>query len=67
MADVIDRAQAQADFHLQREIDRTASDPSAESEPFCVECGDTIPEARREAVPGCRFCVTCQMELESRQ
>lgn len=25
----------------------------------CVECGDEIPVARREAVPGCRKCVHC--------
>jgi phage/conjugal plasmid C-4 type zinc finger TraR family protein len=26
----------------------------------CEECGEAIPEARREAVPGVRLCVPCQ-------
>lgn len=26
----------------------------------CEECGVAIPEARREAVPGVRLCITCQ-------
>lgn len=26
----------------------------------CVECGEEIPEARRQAVPGARHCVSCQ-------
>ena len=26
----------------------------------CEECGETIPEARRIAVPGARLCVGCQ-------
>jgi len=26
----------------------------------CAECGAEIPEARRNAVPGVRFCVGCQ-------
>ena len=31
----------------------------------CEECGEPIPEARREAVPGVRRCVTCQDASES--
>jgi phage/conjugal plasmid C-4 type zinc finger TraR family protein len=34
------------------------------SEEFCVECGDDIPEARRVAVPGCKYCVDCQQLKE---
>lgn len=30
----------------------------------CVECGDTIAEARRKAMPGTRHCVDCQAELD---
>lgn len=26
----------------------------------CEDCGETIPEARRRAVPGARRCVACQ-------
>lgn len=33
----------------------------------CEGCGDEIPEARRLAVPGCRFCVICQGRMEVRR
>ena len=26
----------------------------------CAECGTSIPEARRNAIPGVRLCVACQ-------
>jgi phage/conjugal plasmid C-4 type zinc finger TraR family protein len=26
----------------------------------CAECGNPIPEARRNAVPGVRLCLSCQ-------
>ncbi len=41
--------------------------PVGESLTHCEECGDDIPEARREAMPGVRYCVKCQSELEKRQ
>ncbi len=31
----------------------------------CAECGASIPEARRKAVPGVRFCVACQQEADA--
>jgi phage/conjugal plasmid C-4 type zinc finger TraR family protein len=34
--------------------------------PECEECGTTIPQARREAVPGVTRCVACQEAAESR-
>ena len=43
-----------------------ASMPSGESETHCVECGEPIPERRREAVPGVRTCVACQSIRDSR-
>lgn len=33
----------------------------------CEECGDSIPEARRHAVPGVRLCLACQQELDHEQ
>lgn len=26
----------------------------------CLECGDKIPDKRREAEPGCEMCVKCK-------
>ena len=28
----------------------------------CTDCGDEIPERRRQAIPGVRTCVSCQAE-----
>ena len=33
----------------------------------CEECGEDIPEARREAVPGVRRCVACQTGADKRR
>ena len=30
----------------------------------CLNCGRTIDDGRRAAVPGCCLCVTCQDRLE---
>lgn len=38
--------------------------PRGESLTHCEECGADIPQARREAVPGVRYCVDCQSELD---
>ncbi|OJU10057.1 MAG: hypothetical protein BGN86_11685 [Caulobacterales bacterium 68-7] len=32
----------------------------------CVECGDAIPQARREALPGVKTCITCQTGRDRR-
>ena len=41
--------------------------PQGESLPFCEECGEPIPEARRRALPGVRLCVECQEERDKYQ
>ncbi|HYD13754.1 MAG TPA: DksA/TraR family C4-type zinc finger protein [Allosphingosinicella sp.] len=38
--------------------------PAGEGETHCVECGEEIPQRRREALPGVRTCVTCQAALD---
>ena len=63
------------DGAVQEQIDATVKDgigrarsrlrqgPSAN---HCEACATPIPEARRTAVPGVRFCITCQ-EAEDRE
>jgi phage/conjugal plasmid C-4 type zinc finger TraR family protein len=41
--------------------------PQGESLTHCEECESEIPEARRRAMPGVRYCVKCQAEREKRQ
>ena len=57
------------DGAVQDQIDDTVSDavsaararlPVGESERWGVECGEEIPEKRREALPGVKRCVACQ-------
>lgn len=38
--------------------------PCGESLEFCDECGEEIPEGRRQAVPGVRLCVECQEKAD---
>lgn len=61
------------DGAVQDQIDATVDDavnrvrqqlPQGESRERCEECGDTIAEARRVAVPGVRYCLTCQAEKD---
>lgn len=33
----------------------------------CEECDCAIPEARRKAIPGIRFCIACQSALEEQE
>ncbi|MDG6080130.1 DksA/TraR family C4-type zinc finger protein [Erythrobacter litoralis] len=57
------------DGAVQDQIDDTVSDavsaarsrmPKGESAEYCDECGEPIPEKRRNALPGVRTCVECQ-------
>ena len=41
--------------------------PDGKSLTHCEECKSTIPEARREAIPGVRLCVNCQSAHDKMQ
>ncbi len=57
--------QDQIDASIEDEIKRARSRlPAGESRTHCEECGEAIPEARRQAIPGVRLCVDCQAELD---
>lgn len=64
-----------ADGDTQKQIDDTINDavakikgslPVGESLLECEECGEGIAENRRLAIPGVRFCLGCQAELEKK-
>ncbi len=57
------------DGAVQDQIDATVKDavdrakarlPTGPSLTHCADCGTQIPEARQQAIPGVRLCVTCQ-------
>ena len=53
--------QDQIDASVEDAVERTRRRlPRGESLLECEECGDEIPEGRREALPGVRLCVACQ-------
>ncbi|MEM7194380.1 MAG: DksA/TraR family C4-type zinc finger protein [Pseudomonadota bacterium] len=58
--------QDQIDASIKDAVERARSQlPSGDSLTHCEECGDAIPEARRAAVPGVKFCVPCQSEADT--
>lgn len=60
--------QEQIDATVKDAIDRAKSQlPSGPSLMQCENCGQAIPEARREAIPGVRLCVSCQEIAEKDQ
>ena len=69
MADFADIASDYSEQVLQRTLDarpRFAVHSTLSAE-LCEECGVSIPQARREAVPGCELCVDCQGYREGRR
>ena len=53
--------QEQIDATVKDAIDRAKSHfPQGPSRSHCAECGAEIPEARRRAIGGVRFCIACQ-------
>ncbi|MBY7857057.1 TraR/DksA C4-type zinc finger protein [Vibrio fluvialis] len=62
-----DAAKAEAKFQQMALANHRAvclPERSLESQTECLECGDEIPQARREAVKGCVYCTSCQAEKE---
>lgn len=57
--------QEQIDASIKDAIKQARSEmPVGESLTHCDECGEAIPEARRQAIAGVRFCVNCQSERD---
>ncbi|WP_136163449.1 DksA/TraR family C4-type zinc finger protein [Sphingomonas flavalba] len=63
------------DGAVQDQIDDTVADavkrarvmmPAGESADYCEDCGEPIPQARRDALPGTRTCISCQSARDAR-
>ncbi len=61
---VQDQIDASVDDAVRRARSRL---PQGRSLSHCEECGESIPKARREAVPGVRYCIVCQESVDSEQ
>lgn len=58
MADEIDVSQAESEFLLSLRLSQRAK-YQGQSAKICIECGESIPLARRLALPGVQHCVNC--------
>lgn len=63
------------DGAIQKQIDASVNDAvqyarsnlvSGASAELCEECDEPIPQARRLAVPGVKYCLSCQADLEGK-
>lgn len=61
-------AQIQSLFTNQNAVDqvrnRLAQQSLRASAEYCEQCGDDIPPARQQAIPGVQMCVECQSRSE---
>ncbi len=46
---------------VRKQLEEQRKRPSATE---CEECGEDIPKARQEAIPGVQLCIYCQTKLE---
>jgi phage/conjugal plasmid C-4 type zinc finger TraR family protein len=49
---------------LANQLARTKPLANQQSQTYCSECGEEIPQARRIAQRGCQYCVECQAAKE---
>jgi phage/conjugal plasmid C-4 type zinc finger TraR family protein len=66
MTDIYDRAQELEQKQREAALRQQAavSRPLGTSLTHCDDCGEAIPQKRRDAAPGCTRCITCQTEAE---
>lgn len=66
MADIIDSASELEDLQRDAALSMRRINRNAVSATHCVDCCEAIPELRREKVPGCQRCSSCQQDEELR-
>ena len=64
MTDIIDKASENEALFLAEALYKAGRPSEGVSNYECDDCGEPIPEARRQAVPGCTRCVFCQEYFE---
>ncbi|HCI6474758.1 TPA: TraR/DksA family transcriptional regulator [Klebsiella quasipneumoniae subsp. quasipneumoniae] len=60
MPEIIDQASELAERRLEMTIQNMRINHEAVSATHCRDCGEEIPERRRELVAGCQRCADCQ-------
>lgn len=64
--DIIDTAAEIEELQRNAALSAHRLNRNAVSATRCEECDEELPEARRNAYPGCTMCVSCLSELELR-
>ena len=60
-----DREQLDREAAIEHERGHYARDWQAASATECAGCGATLPDARRQAVPGVQLCIDCRSAAEA--
>lgn len=60
--------QEQIDATIKDAIEKARSELLVDQDAalYCEECGVAIPQARREAIKGVKYCINCQQQLENK-
>lgn len=62
--DLVTREQLRAEHRFEQQRKAQAAKPVPPSATDCAECGDEIPEGRRQAIKGVQLCTECQQLTE---
>jgi phage/conjugal plasmid C-4 type zinc finger TraR family protein len=65
MPDLMDLAQERQAMVLDAQISKARAVRAGRNVFFCDDCGELIPDARREILPGVETCTACQEVRES--
>ncbi|HDE1562538.1 TPA: TraR/DksA family transcriptional regulator [Klebsiella pneumoniae] len=66
MPEIIDQANELEELQREAAIAKCRINHNAVSATHCRDCGEEIPDRRRELVAGCLRCADCQEEEELR-
>ena len=66
MPEIIDQANELEELQREPAIAKCRINHAAVSATHCRDCGEEIPERRRELVAGCQRCVSCASDIELR-
>ena len=66
MPDLMDLAQVRQAMVLEAQISKARTVCAGRNVFFCDDCGEVIPDARREVLPGVETCTACQEIREAK-
>jgi phage/conjugal plasmid C-4 type zinc finger TraR family protein len=64
MSDDVDKARAIEEATRRNATAAAIATLQRQGSEYCIDCGDRILEARREALPSAERCIDCQINFE---